>query len=168
MASIRKQGNRYEIRECLQTPQGPRQRALVRFDRVLTPDVLDQAEAAARKPFDREAVRRQAQARGIPVTRLRESGDAHRLLAHLRAGGALEPTLVAALQEALAGLEASPVPEHLEDAFEWAGRSEAVRGRGLRGLLRTASRVAQSRAAAAIEVGDADFPHFSSGESFAS
>lgn len=166
MASIRKQGNRYEIRECLQTPKGPRQRALVRFDRILTPEVLDQAEAAARKPFDRETILLQAEARGIPVSQLPESGDAHRLLAYLRAGGTLEPPLVAALQEALAGLEASPIPDYLEDAFEWAGRSESARGRGLRGLLRTASRIAQSGARAARDLDDAPFPYFSSGEPF--
>ena len=42
-------------------------------------------------------------------------------------------------------LQDEPVPKHLVDAAEWTGRSESARGKALRGLLRTASRVVRSR-----------------------
>ena len=71
MASIRRQGDRFEIRECLTTEQGPRQRPLARFHRMLTPEVLDRAEAAAHRPFDRRALVERARRQGIPVTRER-------------------------------------------------------------------------------------------------
>ena len=40
---------------------------------------------------------------------------------------------------------AAPLPEHLEDAAEWVGRSADQRGQALRGLLRTSDRIARSR-----------------------
>ena len=161
MASIRRSGDRCEIRECRVTERGPRQFRLVRFEGVLTPDVLDAAAGAARRPFDRGAVAARARAMGIPVSARRRSDAAHRLLAELRAGHRLDPALATLLREALAMQPAEPLPEHLEDAGEWIGRSEAERGRALRGLLRAASRVARSRDA--VRVPDAEpFPRFSS------
>lgn len=161
MASIRTQGQAYEIRECRSTAQGPRQHVLARFRGVLTPEVLEQAEAAARRPFDRGKLVASARRRGIPVSPHRKDATARRLLAELRAGGSLEPGLVALLREALALLEAEPVPEHLEDAAEWIGRSQAERGKALRGLLRTASRIVRS-AGARREPDEPPFPRFRS------
>jgi hypothetical protein len=145
MASIRRQGDRYEIRECLNGERGPRQRALARFHGVLTPEVLEAAARAARRPFDRDALVKRARERGIPVSLRPGDADARRLLARLRAGDALDPTLVALLQEARVGLPKEPVPEHLRDVVDWLGRSESARGKALRGLLRTAGRILSSR-----------------------
>lgn len=144
MASLRAQGRAYEIRECRSTGRGPRQYVLARFRGALTPEVLEQAEARAQRPFDRAKLLASARRRGIPVSPHRTDAAARRLLAELRAGGSLEPGLVALLREALAMLEAEPLPEHLEDAADWLGRSQAERGKALRGLLRTASRIARS------------------------
>lgn len=144
MASLRAQGRSYEIRECRSTERGPRQFVLARFRDVLTPEVLDQAEARARRPFDRARLVASARRRGIPVSPHRTDAAARRLLAELRAGGTVEPGLVALLREALGMLEAAPLPEHLDDAADWIGRSQAERGKALRGLLRTASRIARS------------------------
>lgn len=166
MASIRRQGDSYEIRECLVTKRGPRQRALVRFRGVLTPEVLDAAGARARRPFDRRALEERARSRGIPVSRVRRSPEARRLLAQLRAGRPLDPTLVTLLREALGALDARPVAAHLADVVAWVGRSEAARGKALRGLLRTASRMRRSRSALR-ELSPQAFPRFSSGEAFA-
>lgn len=166
MASIRSQGGVFEIRECVSTPRGPRQRALARFRGVLTPEVLDRAAAAARRPFDRRALIERARARGIAVAERPRSGAARRLLADLREGRALDPTLVGLLREALAGQEGRTLPDHLVDPAEWLGRSEAARGRALRGLLRVASRVARSRERRAEAEAEA-FPRFDSGERFA-
>ncbi len=163
MASIRRQGDTFEIRECLSTDRGPRQRRLARFRRVLTPEVVDQAEAAARRPFDRRALVERARRQGVPVTGERRQPEARKLLAHLRAGRPLDPTLVTLLRGALELLVSEPVPPHLDDVAEWVGQSEAVRGKGLRGLLRTASRVLRSRGPLREPPPQA-FPRFSSGE----
>ena len=164
MASIRRQGESFEIRECLSTDRGPRQRPLVRFRGVLTPDVLDAAAAAARRPFDRRALLARARRQGIPVTEERRHPEARRLLALLRAGQPLDPTLVGQLRSALELLAAEPVPVHLQDAAGWVGQSEAARGKALRGLLRTASRVLRSRGPLR-EPTPEPFPRFSSGGS---
>jgi len=145
VASIRQQGSRFEIRECLDTERGPRQRVLARFDRILTDEALEQAAAHARRPFDRSKLVARARARGIPVAPAPRSEPARRLLACLRRGGEIDPTIVGLLQEALGERESRPLPEHLEPAAEWLGASEAARGAALRGLLRTASRIAKSR-----------------------
>ena len=145
MASIRAQGERFEIRECLGTEHGPRQRALARFDRILTPEVLDAAAAQARRPFDRRALLARARAQGIPIAEARHPGAARELLRALREGERLSPALVGLLRAALAELPSAPLPPHLEDAAEWLGADEASRGRALRGLLRAGSRVARSR-----------------------
>lgn len=165
MPSIRAQGNAYEIRECVSTASGPRQRSLARFSRILTPDVLDRAAGAARKPFDREALLARARQRGIPVAESLTRTGARRLIASLRQGVGLDPMLVALLREALSPLEGRSLPEHLSDAAEWLGQTEATRGRALRGLLRTAGRVARSRGALREATPDV-FPRFSSGEGF--
>ena len=163
MASIRRQGDSFEIRECLATDRGPRQRPLARFRRVLTPEVLDQAEAAARRPFDRYALVERARRKGIPITAERRHPEARKLLAHLRGGRPLDPTLVTLLRGALEPRASEPLPPHLEDAAEWVGQSEAVRGKALRGLLRTASRVLRSRGPLHEPPAPA-FPRLNSGE----
>lgn len=145
MASIRKQGDRFEIRECRSTDDGPRQRILVRFDRILTPEILDDAEALASRPFHRDALIARARARGIPTTEERRCGEARLFVGALRKRPRLRPGLVQLLRDELSRFESRPLPDHLEDAAEWLGASEAARGKALRGLLRTASRVARSR-----------------------
>ena len=145
MASIRKQGDRYEIRECFVTKRGPRQLSLTSFRGVLTPEVLDEAEAKARKPLKRADLIARAGRMGIPVTAQRRHPEARNLLAALQRGADLEPTLVHLLDAALGRLESRAVPTHLEDAAEWIGQPERERGMALRGLLRTTDRILQSR-----------------------
>jgi hypothetical protein len=161
MASLRAQGRAYEIRECRSTEHGPRQYVLARFRDVLTPEVLERAEARAQRPFDRVKLLARARRRGIPVSPHRTDTAARRLLAELRAGASVEPGLVALLRDALGMLEAEPVPEHLDDAVEWIGRSQRERGRALRGLLRTASRIRRS-VGSRREDEPLAFPRFSS------
>ncbi len=163
MASIRKQRNTYEIRECRSTERGPRQYTLAGFKKVLTPEVLDEAAARAQRPFDSQAIMAAARARGIAVTPHRTDATARKLLGELRGGRALEPSLVALLRHALAAMEARPLPPHLADAADWLARSEASRGKALRGLLRAAGRVARSRGPRR-DLPAEPFPRFSSGE----
>jgi hypothetical protein len=161
MASIRKQGDRYEIRECFVTPRGPRQLSLASFRGVLTPEVLDEAEAKARKPLKRADLIARAGRMGIPVTSQRRHPEARNLLAALQRGANLEPTLVHLLDAALQRLESRAVPAHLEDAAEWIGQPERERGVALRGLLRTTDRILQSRPPLRVPE-KRQFPRFSS------
>jgi hypothetical protein len=66
------------------------------------------------------------------------------------------------LRDALMSMEARAVPGHLEDVVDWVGQTESARGRALRGLSRTASRVARSRARL-VSAPAEPFPRFSSG-----
>jgi hypothetical protein len=165
MASIRRlpnrRGDRYEIRECLSTDRGPRQRTLVSFSGALTPELLDLAEEKAQRPFRREELEARARALGIPVSARRRFPEARALLARLQRGEAPDPTLVELLREALAPLRAEPVPPHLRDAASWIGQPERERGRALRGLLRTADRILRSRGPLRTRPRDV-FPRFSS------
>lgn len=161
MASIRKQGDRYEIRECLVSLRGPRQLSLASFRGVLTPEVLDEAEAKARKPLKRADLVARAVRLGIPVVEVRRYPKARGLLAALQRGADLEPTLVHLLTTALERLDSRPVPAHLVDAAEWIGQPERERGVALRGLLRTADRILRSRPPLRTPTQE-PFPQFSS------
>jgi hypothetical protein len=161
MASIRQQGSTFDIRECRSTKRGPRQFILARFGGVLTPEVLEQAAALAQRPFDSRKLVAAARKRGIPVTPYRTHTAARLLLAELRAGHSLEPSLAALLKQALVTADEKPVPEHLSEAADWIGKSEAARGKALRGLLRAASRIARSRALPR-PLPSEPFPRFSS------
>lgn len=162
MASIRKQGRRYEIRECRSTERGPRQYVLASFTGVLTPEILDAAEAVAQRPFDRDALVARARRLGVGVSPRRRFSEARALLAAVQRGAPVDPRLVTLLREALEPLPAEPVPEHLVEAAEWLGQPEADRGRALRGLLRTADRILQSRGAGLRERDERPFPRFRS------
>ncbi len=160
MATLRRQRDSCEIRECRVTERGPRQFTLARFRGALTLDVLDEAAARAKRPFDVDAVVARARAAGIPVALRRGRRAAHALLAALRSGSELDAGLVHLLREALAARPATALPNHLEDAAEWVGRGEATRGRALRGLLRTASRILASRGDATRVLPEEPFPRF--------
>jgi len=60
-------GGRFEIRESLHTPDGPRARSLAGFD-VLTDAVLAEAARRAQRPFDVEAVLASGRRAGTPTT----------------------------------------------------------------------------------------------------
>jgi hypothetical protein len=60
---------RFEIRESLHTPKGPRARTLANFEQ-LTDKVLDTARLRASRPFDLDAVRASAEkARSVAAAR---------------------------------------------------------------------------------------------------
>jgi len=70
---------RFEIRESLHTPAGPRSRTLAGFD-VLTGDVVAKAAGRAQRPFDVERVLTSGRRAGAPVAigtgrRTDETGD---------------------------------------------------------------------------------------------
>jgi len=136
---------RFDIREALATPQGPRSRTLVSFRGALTLEVLERAAARATRPLEREKLVARAQELGIPVSVRSEDRAARALLAALRTGADVDPILVTLLREALASRPAAPVPDALADVAEWIGASDAQRGATLRDLLRVTDRVLRSR-----------------------
>ena len=70
---------RFEIRESLHTPDGPRARSLAGFD-VLTDEVVAKAARRAQRPFDVGAVLASGRRAGAPVTVSAggETGDSRR------------------------------------------------------------------------------------------
>jgi len=148
MASlIARDGVRFELRETVATPAGPRSRTLATFRPPLAPELLDRAERRATRPFDRAAILARAAALGIPVRAWREDRPARQLLAELRRGLRLDPTLAAELRAALAEQpEAAPAARFAEVA-EWVGAPIERRGAAVRDLVRVADRIVQGRGA---------------------
>jgi hypothetical protein len=130
---------RYEVRESISTPAGPRARTLATF-RVLTTRVLSEAAAKAQRPFDAAKVRARAAALGAPQRSHDAAASASALLAQLRGGEPLPPALVTELRRALPR-RSNEVPDSLQSAVEWIGVDDATRGRALRDLLDLASRI---------------------------
>lgn len=64
---VARPGGRFEIRESLHTPEGPRARSLAGFE-VLTDAVLAKAAQRAQRPFDARAVLASGRRAGAPST----------------------------------------------------------------------------------------------------
>jgi hypothetical protein len=64
---VARRNGRFEIRESLHTPHGPRARSLAGFE-VLTDEVLAKAAGRATRPFDENAVIASGRRAGAPVT----------------------------------------------------------------------------------------------------
>lgn len=74
---VPRRNGRFEVRESVHTPRGPRARTLAGF-RVLTDEVLLAAKRRATRQFDSEAVLSSAERVGAPVRTSRHS--AHRFV----------------------------------------------------------------------------------------
>ena len=122
---VRRPRDRWEIRESTLTPAGPRARTLATF-RVLTPEVLDKAEGAAERRFDRSGVMAAARRAGAPAVRTAADGLARQLLAEAGAGRRPSPGLRRLLVESL-GVG--------DPGGEWIAMPAEARGRVLRDLL---------------------------------
>jgi hypothetical protein len=152
---------RLELREAHSTPRGPRSRTLVSFRGPLTRELLDRAEAAARRPFDRAAIQRRARELGVAVEDRGADAPARELLAQLRRGAALDPRLAELLRTALSGLPAAALPGDLAEAAEWVGAREVERGGALRDVLRLYGAIASAREPVR-EAAPPRFPRFAS------
>jgi hypothetical protein len=126
---------------------------------ALTEAVLDRPASAARRGFDRDAVRRRARKLGLAVEPGSADVHARALIGRLRRGARLDPQLASLLREQLAGRESAPVPDDLADAVEWLGASDHERGRALRDVLRLYDQIARSRGPVR-EPAAARFPRF--------
>ncbi len=138
---VARPGRRFEIRESVATPAGPRARTLATF-RTLSSDVLARAEARARRPFDAAKIRARAVELGAGHRTNAAAVTAQRLLGQLREGEMLPPALVQELRRVLPPV-AADVPDTLDGAIEWVGVDDATRGRTLRRLLDFASMLPQ-------------------------
>ena len=158
---VPRSAGRFEIRESLATPAGPRSRTLASFRPPLAPDVLERAASRATLPFDAADLLARAQALDIATTGRREDRAARALLARLRSGSSIDPALAAQLREALTVAPAVDTPPVLADVGEWIGVPPERRGATLRDLVRLADRIIRSRGPRAERARDR-FPRFSS------
>lgn len=140
---VQRADGRFEIRESVTTPAGPRAHTLASF-RVLNDRVIGQARARARRPFDAPKIRARARALGVPERRDAASVSARALIGQLREGEQLPPALRAELGRRLSNGN-TEYSDALEGALEWIGADDARRGRALRDLLRLASAIPSRR-----------------------
>lgn len=138
---VARRDGRFEIRESVATPRGPRARTLATF-RELSDDVLDRAASRATTRFDRERVERRARALGAPRSADAAARFGWRLLAELESGHDVPPVLAGALSARLAGT-AVAAPDTLTPLSDWFGASPQERGDALRDLLRLTDRIPQ-------------------------
>jgi hypothetical protein len=130
---------RFEIRESIATPAGPRSRTLAGFTE-LTGDVIEKARQNAVKPPTAKELRRSARRAGAPVARPPIEAAARRLIAELARGGRLDPTLRRMLLDLLRhgyreGRETSIREEAEHGVAEWMAATPEERGRALVDLL---------------------------------
>jgi hypothetical protein len=140
---VARRDGRFEIRESIATPAGPRARSLATF-RTLTDDVLDHAEARAARPFDRSQVEARALAAGARHDSRATARLAHHLLTDLHTGHGLPPTLAGALARELAP-RVEPLPDSLASLGDWLGATLRQRGDALRDLVRLTDRLPSPR-----------------------
>ncbi len=140
---VARRDGRFEIRESVSTPQGPRAHTLASF-RELTDAVLDHAERRALRPFDRQRVEAKALAVGASRDTRTTARLAHLLLEDLHLGRSLPPLLAAALAHRLADTD-TPMPDSLPPLADWIGCTPRERGDALRDLLRLTDRLPAAR-----------------------
>jgi hypothetical protein len=145
MASVvPRPAGRWEVRESVLTPAGPRSRTLVGF-RVLSSAVLDQATARATRPFDRDGVITAARRVGAPVEEPAADALARHLISDMARGGEPSPGLRRLLSDQLARVGPGPQLDTHDSMSEWVGASLTRRGEALRDLLGLADRLPQPR-----------------------
>jgi hypothetical protein len=128
---VRRPAGRWEVRESAATSSGPRARSLVSF-RVLDSSVLERAERAARRPFDRSAVVASARRAGAAVEDNAADRLARQLLGEIARGRSPSPGLRRLLRDNLADQRSMAA---VEMDLEWLSASDEQRGRVLRDLL---------------------------------
>jgi hypothetical protein len=143
---VARKGRRYEARESVSTPAGPRARTLATFE-VLDDDALAQVHDRAITPVDQAALLRSGRKAGAPIAVDQSDADraARVLLAELNVGRGPSPILAAALEDALGAAREThrrrALPDPVRAAMAWAGSSLTERGEALRDLLLLADRI---------------------------
>ncbi|MEX0873854.1 MAG: hypothetical protein WD646_13960 [Actinomycetota bacterium] len=142
MASvIERRDGRFEIRESVAGPKGPRSRTLAVFSK-LSADLLERADQRATRPFDRTQVLRRAMELEVPWVGPSGLSEARSVLARL-ADGELPPTFVAALRESTASSRVE-LPDSIPPMLDWVGADDTKRGRALRDLVQLGDVIVRS------------------------
>jgi hypothetical protein len=136
---------RFEVRESVSTPKGPRSRTLASLSE-LTPEVIEKARRRAKRSFDEAALREAALRVGAPVAEPPVDRAARETLRLLARGKRLDPMLRRLLADALGDEERYDRPRDPEalvsaearSASEWAGADSGERAEALRQLLELA------------------------------
>ena len=137
---VSRKDGRFEIRESMATPRGPRSRTLATFRR-LSDEVLDHAESRARTRFDRRAIRQRAETRGVPQHVADPARRARRLLEDIVQDRPVPSRLIEAIRAQIDLIPRSDAPDTLPPATGWLGATAADHGDALRDLLRVADRI---------------------------
>jgi len=136
---------RFEVRESVSTPDGPRSRTLASF-REMTVETIKKAQARSDKPPTAAELIRMALRAGAPVRRSDLDEAAGQTLRHLASGEQPDPKLRRLLIDALVSegpsREASGsnglVSDAARAASQWIGVGIEERGTALRELLELA------------------------------
>jgi hypothetical protein len=131
---VRSRGRRYEIRESVATPEGPRSRTLATFA-VLDDATLASARSRSGGTIDGPALRRAAIRVGAPVADRAPDAAARRLVAELAAGHRPTPALASLLRRALDAADVPITAEVAGDMELWVDADDERRGRALVELL---------------------------------
>jgi hypothetical protein len=141
---VRRPRDRWEIREAIATPKGPRARSLASF-RSLDAAVLDRAERAAVTTFDRADVVAAARRAGAPIEAPVADRLARELLGELRAGRLPKPGLCTVLEDQLSRIGPAAAVNDPESVAQWIGASDEERGKALRELVELGDRLPSTR-----------------------
>lgn len=129
---VKRPRDRWEIRESILTPDGPRARTLASFTE-LSDEVLTRAESKAHARFVRSDVIRAARRAQVPIQRSSADALAEDLLRALVRGDAPRAGLQRLLRDRLVAADETPAVD--EGLAEWIGVTMDERGAALVDLL---------------------------------
>lgn len=136
---------RYEVRESVGTPKGPRSRTLAGF-RELTAETVAKVQARAEKPPTATELTRLALRAGAPIRGSELDQAASETLRRIASGEQPDPKLRRLLIDALSGQDPSSQPskskrvisDAARAASQWVGVGSEDRANALRELLELA------------------------------
>jgi hypothetical protein len=136
---------RYEVRESVGTPKGPRSRTLASF-RELTAETVEKVKARAEKPPTAAELTRMALRAGAPVRGSELDEAAGETLRRIASGEQPDPKLRRLLIDALSGDDPNSRPSKSKGvisdaaraASQWVGVGSEDRANALRELLELA------------------------------
>jgi hypothetical protein len=136
---------RYEVRESVGTPKGPRSRTLASF-RELTSETVERVRDRSEKPPTAEELTRLALRAGAPVRGSELDNAAGETLRRIASGEQPDPKLRRLLIDALSGQDPNSQPSKSKSvisdaaraASQWVGVGSEDRAHALRELLELA------------------------------
>lgn len=145
---VARPGGRWEARESVTTPKGPRARTLATF-KVLTDDVTRRAVGRATRPTSAEQIADAARRAGAPVAGTGADAAAAELLRLIDHGVPLSERLRRLLSDRLGAddpaSDGSDLPAAARAAAPWSGATPTERGETLLDLLSVVDRLPAPR-----------------------